>query len=225
MIDFNKDDILNPDLFMLKEALKEVEDELNFRNNGQPDNLLGYVRSVILNDFGKAHEYLKAMNKDNVEATGATWKINTAITTRVSIDNFEDPLYVIKSFGRVTNAIVKSPITDFVNGNDVTNLRIHLNNSYYIASNLSPNYLMRLRGDLGNSSTGIESLVNLDEFIEQGLSINDRSAVDYIYFGTQSTTNYRINKTPSWFKLDEDHLEIYEAQDVKCVSGDICVTD
>jgi lipoprotein-anchoring transpeptidase ErfK/SrfK len=54
----------------------------------------------------------------------------------------------------------------------------------------------------------------LQEFIDQGLTIKDRSAVDYIYFGNQTTTNYRINGTPSWFKLDDKHLSVYEAEDL-----------
>ena len=144
----------------------------------------------------------------------SSWNRNKSIIAEVSIDNFEDPLYVVKSQGRVTNPIVRSPITDFVDGGDVTNLLIHLNNSYYVKSNTSPNYLMRLQGILTNSSTGIESLVNVQKFKDQGLTAKDRSAVDYIYFGTQSTTNYRINQTPTWFKLDSNHLEIYEVQDL-----------
>jgi hypothetical protein len=142
------------------------------------------------------------------------WRRNKDIIASVSVENFEDPLYVINGRGRVTNPIVKTPITDFVDEGDVTNLLTHLNNSYYIESTTSPNFLMRLQGILSNSSTGIESLVNLKEFQDQGLAIKDRSAVDYIYFGVQSTINYRINGTPSWFKLDSDHLEIYEAQNI-----------
>ncbi|MBW2977106.1 hypothetical protein KY347_06715 [Candidatus Woesearchaeota archaeon] len=144
----------------------------------------------------------------------SSWKRNKSITIKVSIENFEDPLYVINSRGRVTNAIIKSPISDFVDEGDISNLLIHLNNSYYIESNRSPNFLMRLQGILSNSSTGIESLVNLGEFEDQGLAIKDKSAVDYIYFGTQSTVNYRINNTPEWFELDSGHLETYEVQNL-----------
>lgn len=144
----------------------------------------------------------------------SSWNRNKSILTKVSIINFEDPLYVVNSKGRVTNVVVKSPITDFVTGDDVTNLLTHLNNSYYIESNTSPNFLMRMQGILSNSSTGIESLVNLQEFKDHSLTIKDRSAVDYIYFGTQSTINYRINGTPEWFKLDSAHLEVYEVQNL-----------
>jgi hypothetical protein len=73
---------------------------------------------------------------------------------------------------------------------------------------------MRLEGNLGNSSYGIESLVNLEKFQKQGLIIKDRSIVDYVYFGTQNTVNKRINNTPDWFKIDEGHLDVYQVRNV-----------
>lgn len=144
----------------------------------------------------------------------SSWKRNRDVVTKISIENFEDPLYVVNSQGRVTNAIVKTTITDFVDEDDVSNLLVHLNNSYYMPSNMSPNFLMRLQGILTSSPVGIESLVNLQEFQDQNLPINSRSAVDYIYFGTENTINYRINSTPSWFLLDSEHLEVYEVQNM-----------
>lgn len=143
----------------------------------------------------------------------SSWDINKDISTEVSIDGLEDPLYVINSLGRVTNTIRAAPYTTFVSGSDMSNFLTHINESYYITSNSSPSYLMRLEGNLSNSSFGIESLVNLQEFIDQGLSIKARSCVDYIYFGNLTTTDYRINNTPSWFRLDEEHLETYEVED------------
>ena len=140
------------------------------------------------------------------------WIRDRFLTTKIDITGFEDPLYVVNSKGRVTNAILKSNITNFVIGGDVSNLLFHANNSYYIAHNDSPSFLMRLEGNLGNSTYGIESLVNLEKFQKQGLIIKDRSIVDYIYFGTKSTTNYRINNTPDWFKIDEGHLDVYQAR-------------
>ncbi len=144
------------------------------------------------------------------EKQTSSWEINKQLKINISIDSLEDPLYVINSYGRLTNTIRASPFQDFVTGNDHENLLTHLNESYYIATNMSPNFLMRLEGNLTSSESGIESLVNIQEFIDQGLSIEDRSAVDYIYFGEQTTTNCRTNQTPSWFKLDSEHLPIYE---------------
>lgn len=138
------------------------------------------------------------------------WIMNRYLITKINIIGFEDPLYVVNSKGRVTNAIIQTNITSFTVNGDVTNLMLHANSSYYIAHNDSPSFLMRLQGDLGNSSNGIESLVNLDKFQQQNIQLKDRSVVDYIYFGTGSTVDYRINETPEWFKIDSSHLAVYQ---------------
>ena len=142
------------------------------------------------------------------------WVRNRYLTNTISIIGFEDPLYVVNSKGRVTATIVISNITQFVVNGKVDNLLLHTNNSYYVAHNDSPNFLMRLEGNIGNSTMGIESLVNLDKFTQQGLPIKDRSIVDSIYFGTRNTVNYRINNTPEWFKIDQEHLKFYQVENI-----------
>src|SRR3989344_3726578 len=142
------------------------------------------------------------------------WIRDRYLTTKIDIIGFEDPLYIVNGNGRVTNAIIQSNITTFVVAGKVNNLLRHMNNSWYVARNDSPSFLMRFEGNLGNSTYGIESLVNLDEFQQQGLAIKDRSIVDYIYFGTKSTTNFRINNTPEWFKIDQGHLEFYQVENI-----------
>ena len=152
------------------------------------------------------------LNIEDVKKT-ASWQRPLYITTNISIQEFEDPLYVINSYGRVTNTIIKTTITDFIGpNNETTNLKIHVNNSYYLSSNTAPSFLMRLEGNLSNSSYGIESLVNLEEFQTQEVPTRERSVVDYIYFGDQTTTNYNIKDMPSWFKLDGEHLAKYECE-------------
>ena len=154
---------------------------------------------------------LNARDKRNT----SSWVRERHLTTKVNIVGFEDPLYTVNSKGRVSNTIRIANNTNFVVGGDVTNLIAHANNSYYVYHNDSPSFLMRLEGNLGNSTVaGIESLVNLDKFQQQGLDLKDRSIVDFIYFGAQNTVNYRINKTPEWFKLDQDHLAFYQTQNV-----------
>ena len=142
------------------------------------------------------------------------WVRDKHLVTSIKITDFEDPLYIINSKGRITNPIIQTSITQFVVNGNVENLLKHANNSYYTAHNDSPSFLMRLEGNLGNSTYGIESLVNLAEFQDQGIAINDRSIVDYIYFGTQNTVNFRINATPSWFKIDQNHLDFYQVTDI-----------
>lgn len=152
------------------------------------------------------------------------WIRNRYLTQRISIMGFEDPLYVINSKGRVISTIIQTNITPFVIGGKADNLVKHMNNSYYIAHNDAPNFLMRLQGDLGNSTYGIESLINVEKFQKQGLAVKDRSIVDYIYFGTKTTTNFRINATPEWFKIDGtlpapgpskgEHLDVYQVRNI-----------
>ena len=144
----------------------------------------------------------------------AFWNRELKITSNISIEDFEDPLYGINSDGRVTNKIIKTTISDFVNGEDTTNLQIHLNNSYYMESDTAPSFLMRLAGNLSSSQYGIESLVDLEKFKSQGIATKSRSTVDYIYFGAQSTTNYNIKNMPLWFMLDEEHLAVYECEEI-----------
>jgi hypothetical protein len=158
------------------------------------------------------------LNAEDVKKT-ASWQRPLYITTNISIQGFEDPLYVINSYGRVTNTIIKTNITNFVSGEDTTKLKKHTNNSYYIESSTAPSFLMRLEGNLSNSVYGIESLVNLEEFQEQEVPIKSRSVVDYIYFGTQSIDDCKIKNMPSWFMLDKDdppnHVNIYQCECVE----------
>jgi len=153
------------------------------------------------------------LNIEDVKKT-ASWQRPLYITTNINIQDFEDPLYVINSYGRITNTIIKTTITDFIVNNDTTNLKTHVNNSYYIESNTAPSFLMRLEGNLSDSAYGIESLVNLEKFQAQEVPIKSRSVVDYIYFGDQTTINWNIKNMPSWFKLDEEHLARYECEDL-----------
>ena len=152
------------------------------------------------------------------------WVRNRYLTNTLSIVGLEDPIYVVNSNGRVTNTIIISNITQFVVTGKADNLVKHMNNSYYISHNDSPSFLMRLKGDLGNSTFGIESLVNLDKFQKQGLPLKDRSIVDSVYFGTKNTVNFRVNGTPEWFKIDgtlpapgpskNEHLDVYQVRNI-----------
>jgi len=141
----------------------------------------------------------------------ASFAKNTNISTTVGINDFEDPLYTINSYGRVFNTIINTGVTNFGN---ISELRKHLNFSYYLPSNTAPDFLMRLTGNLSNSTYGIESIVNLNEFVVQGLSIKSSSDVDYIYFGNMSIPSCLVNETINdtlinWFRLDDAHLATY----------------
>lgn len=135
------------------------------------------------------------------------------ISTTISIIGFEDPFYTINSFGRVFNVILKTDVLDF---NDINQLKRHLNYSFYKESITSPDFLMRMNGNYSNSTFGIESLVNVNDFTLQGLIPNIKSNVDYLYLGNQSPIICLVNQTIedpafSWFRLDDGHLGNYSA--------------
>lgn len=146
----------------------------------------------------------------------ASWNREQYMETSVSIIGFEDPLYIVNSFGRKTNTINITPFE----GNytykiddewNVDNLLLHLENSYYTFNQQAPSFLMRFENNLSNSPYGIESLVNLRKLNEQGLDINSGSSVvDYYYWAGIGNGEYRVELTPGWFRLDEFHLEKYQ---------------
>jgi hypothetical protein len=141
------------------------------------------------------------------EKDTASWTRNLTVYAYIPIEELEDPVYAINTMGRITNQVFRSNESDFT---DYDNLKERILASTYTASNMSPSFLMRLEGNLSPSPMGIESIINLNEFIIQGLPILDKSMVDYIYFASGTVPNCLINETYSdddlyWFRLDEWH--------------------
>lgn len=136
------------------------------------------------------------------------------VESDISIIGFEDPLYIIHGAGRLTNLINKTPFENnftFEEDNEwnISHLLDHTYKGYYSSNSDAPNFLQRFEEDFAPSENGIESLVNLAKFSSQGLRVYDNSIVDHDYFQNASTTNYRVNETPPWFKLSSDHRANY----------------
>ncbi len=145
----------------------------------------------------------------------AEWTQTKQMQTKIPIVGLEDPLYLVNTYGRVANIINVTPYEgDYVQGSNVANLTIHLNSSLYTNSTLAPSFLMRLENDLGSSPFGIESMVNLNKLEEQGITTKNRSNIDYIYFGFGSTTNYKVTGLPTWFHIDDGHVNRYQVQNL-----------
>lgn len=151
---------------------------------------------LVLNDTGNA----------------AHWAQDKAIVAYVPVTSFEDPLYALNTQGKFINKIAQTPVTSFVQGTNVANLSLHVSESYYTASTQAPSFLNRLEGSTAASPHGIESLVNLPELSKQGITVTDKSVVDYIYFSGSNPQSYRITGMPSWFRLDQAHLATYGAE-------------
>jgi hypothetical protein len=144
----------------------------------------------------------------------AMWNKTETITTQILVEKFEDPLYSVSTNGWVSNNITRSSFTNFVSGNDITNLSAHALGSFYIASSDAPSFLDRLEGKMSPNVNGIESLVNLQKLSSQGLVIQDKSVVDYIYFSSSNPSKQHILGMPSWFKLDNSHLDTYQVSGI-----------
>jgi len=146
----------------------------------------------------------------------AAWYRDINISTILNIEEFEDPLYTIATKGKFTNTIMASNITDFVDGSDATNLKTHINNSWYIESVLAPSFIMRFSGNLNASLYGIESVVNIVDLQASAPEYyeSSTSTIDYQYFGNLTISNCQVNETLTeidWFRLDAPHLIIYES--------------
>lgn len=144
----------------------------------------------------------------------AQWRINKSVEAKISVENFEDPLYIINTNGLVTQGITKTPYEPLVQGSNVANLSAHASNSYYIASPLAPSFIQRLEGNTSSSIYGIESLVNLPELSAASISVLDKSVVDYVYFSSNNPVSYRIQGMPSWVKIDNAHLVMYGVENL-----------
>ena len=141
----------------------------------------------------------------------ATWNKTQVFEAFIPIKDFEDPFYTINTQGLVINKIRESPFETFVEGSNVSNLLNHSLESYYIESDTAPSFLDRLQGVTVANQNGIESLVNLQKLSSQGINIKSKSAVDYIYFSELSPESCNIQGMPSWFRLDTEHLLVYQA--------------
>jgi len=137
----------------------------------------------------------------------SSWNIENVYTNNININGFVDPLYLVNNDGMVNNTIRKTTISDFGVG-----LSLHINKSYYVEHSDAPSYLMRFENNLGSSIFGIESLVNASKLLDEGLTPKTRSAVDYIYYGSQVTTDCNIQEiNDPLFYLDSSHLVFYQA--------------
>ena len=151
---------------------------------------------------------MKMVVEDNGELV--KWEKNISADSFVPIEDFEDPLYIVET-GQVTNTIIKSPYLVFVSGTDVSNLKSHIENSYYVASDSAPSFLRRLEGNFSADVNGIESFVYLPKLTAQGVSTKTKSCIDYIYFSSSDPTDYSVTGMASWFKIDDEsnHVDEY----------------
>jgi len=131
------------------------------------------------------------------------------------INDLRDPVYSVETNNKAPNTIRTITYDEFVDDtgdkNDTTVLSEFLNESYYVASENAPNFLMRFSGNFSSDENGIQSLVNLDELDSQGIIINVAySVVDYEYFTNTGADWCNIQNMPNYFKVSEENSDFYE---------------
>jgi len=198
---------LNIWIAKIQQEAKKIAVRFNYTING--------VRLYQVNPWVIGVDLNVTLNIEDIGAT-ASWKRDQIITSTLNITSFEDPLYAANTLGGVISTIQKGNITQFVNGNDTSGLREHIESGYYTEAVGAPSFVMRLSGNLSNSSYGIESIVNLKKLEDAGLGTMVKSCIDYIYFSNQTPQSWLINNTYNWLRIDNrsGHLETYQVENL-----------
>lgn len=140
----------------------------------------------------------------------ASWNKQENVKSYISIEGFEDPLYIVNTNARVAYKINRTIYEGiYTSGSSVVNLNSHVQKRLYAASSDAPSFLKRLQGQNAVDENGIESLVDLDSLSAQGISTQQKSVVDHIYFSASNPASSKISGMESWFRLDSAHLGKY----------------
>ncbi|MGM5482415.1 MAG: hypothetical protein ACQESF_03040 [Nanobdellota archaeon] len=199
----------NSELSVWFEKIKKESSSMSINikyhiNNIEVDHITPWKISIKMNTS------LNISDKQGL----AEWNREKNLVANLSIIDFEDPLYNIKTNGKVVNIIKSVNSTDFVTGSNTTNLLKHIADNKYIHTNSSPSYLMRLSGNFSASEHGIESLVDLRELEDLGIDTKEKTCVDYLYFSEKEPTSWHINHTYNWLRIDNqsNHLKEYKVE-------------
>jgi hypothetical protein len=146
----------------------------------------------------------------------ASWNKREIITTKVNIENFYEPLYII-STNTLGKRIKKAP--DDYDFQNIQKLQDYASQGYYTQNDYAPSFLMRIQGQTTADSqgNGIERLIDVSDLANEGVdtsSFAGRSIVDYIYFKSDSD-GCQLQGAQSWFILDDSQRQKYG--DIPCV--------
>lgn len=146
------------------------------------------------------------------KANLARWQKQERIKSYISIEGFEDPIYIVNAKGMVVYRINKTIYEGAYTCGGMGNLTSHLQNRYYTSHSDAPSFLKRLQGSFEADANGIESLVDLAALSAQGLPTQQKSVADHVYFSSSNPSSSQVAGMPSWFRLDEAHLVKYNCQ-------------
>ncbi len=190
----------------IQEKIQEKADKMNLIIN-LSDIKVGVSQEDPWNVVVYFNATLELKDKSGL----ARWYKKENIKAYIGVEGFEDPIYIVETLGKVSRKINKTLYEgNYVSGSDTTNLSLHLENKYYASNPLAPSFINRLEGKKEASEYGIESFVYLPELSAQGLFVQSKSVVDYIYFSSNNPESYSIEGMPSWFKIDSSHCSKYQ---------------
>jgi len=147
----------------------------------------------------------------SVTSETASWNKNVIIKTEIPIENFNDPYYLFNTEGSYVNKIRQSGTKFDEWGVEKVNNFIIDGNYTHFENSQAPSFIDRFTNNIAPSSCcGIESLVNQNN---PAITDKDVSYVDYLYWSTTpacpSSTLYTITGITGYFKIDFDHLVLY----------------
>ena len=178
--------------------------------------------NITVNQSGPRDVDLGLLMSYDIKSNVAEWqRDNVTVRTSLSIEGFDDPLYLINTQGRYSNKIKISSME--FNQWNLTFTREHIRNGTYVhwQESAAPNFLMRFSNITTNSSCcGIESIVNPNLVIPPDQA---ESYVDYHFFNQSFLSHcdqvYNITKPSTgniglwdefrFVKLDLDHITKY----------------
>ena len=144
----------------------------------------------------------------------AKWNKSQNISVLISIQGFEDPIFIVGALAQVPRKINKTIYEgQYVNGADVSNLSDHVDQGYYAANTNAPSFLKRLEGDLSADPNGIESFVKIPQIpVEVQAQKGVKSCVDYIYFSSSNPNDFGVTGMNTWFRIDDidGHIAKYQ---------------
>lgn len=136
----------------------------------------------------------------------------STITTKVDIQRFEDPLYIVKTNGSVINTFNRT-IYDGAYFPVASGLYNHVESQLYTNNSNAPSFLMRFEGNFSSSPQGIESFLNKQKLSSQGIPVyQERSDIDYIYWGPAPVDGEVVAGMQPWFRIDTAHKSRYGLQ-------------
>lgn len=194
---------------------------------GTPENIMVGARysdivASLISDGAKINVNVTIKNASIKIDQTDPWNIRVTLTSNITISDannlalwnrtfissgfiptyhFDDPVYLISTGGTITSKVNKTIYEPF----SIQTLSSHVSDNYYVNTTYAPSFIDRLEGQLGvNSLYGVESLVNIPLLDAQGISIQDKSIVDHVYFSSSNPTSCQIAGQPNWFKLTND---------------------